>query len=155
MESNNFIDLTPSELIRWCKKRKNEIGLSNLKLSELSNVPIGTIDRLMSGNYCEYKYSSIQPILSILIGYNEQTPLPDINDKKQNDFYYQTIEGYKLIVENKNRIIEGLKKEIEFLRSENLSKESRLEKMYTHLAWLENLVDKIGFKGNINEKDSK
>ena len=68
--------LNPSEIVKWLKERKETLGYSNKKISELTNVPIGTIDRILAGKYTEFKYSSIQPILSVLIGYEEQTPKP-------------------------------------------------------------------------------
>lgn len=95
--------------------KKKALGISNAKLSELSGVPIGTIDRILSGNYNEFKYSSIQPIIVVLIGYHEDTPLPDNKDDKQKE-YYETIEGYKLVIENKNNIISSLQFEIERLQ---------------------------------------
>ena len=55
--------LNPSEIVKWCKERKDTLGYSNKKISELTNVPIGTIDRILAGKYTEFKYSSIQPIL--------------------------------------------------------------------------------------------
>ena len=75
--------LNPSEIVKWLKERKETLGYSNKKISELTNVPIGTIDRILAGKYTEFKYSSIQPILSVLIGYEEQTPKPKTNDKEQ------------------------------------------------------------------------
>lgn len=134
--------LNPSEIVKWCKERKETLGYSNKKISELTNVPIGTIDRILAGKYTEFKYSSIQPILSCLIGYEEQTPKPKTNDKDQANYYYETIEGYKLVVENKNKQIERLQKELEtalnakeYLKKENAEKEE-------HMKWMESLISK-------------
>ena len=134
--------LNPSEIVKWCRERKEALGYSNKKLSELTNVPIGTIDRILAGKYTEFKYSSIQPILSCLIGYEEKTPKPKSNDKDQAKYYYDTIEGYKLVVENKNKQIERLEKELatalsakEYLKKENAEKEE-------HMKWMESLISK-------------
>lgn len=141
--------LNSGELIKWCRERKKTLGLSNQKISELSNVPIGTIDRIMSGNYSEYKYSSIQPILSVLIEFNKDIPEPEPDNAEQPEYYYETIEGYKLIVENKNQIIQQAKselelknKEIAFLKEENKNKKEALDRLQEHLHWMENLIDK-------------
>lgn len=143
MENKYFITLNPSDIVKWCRDRKKSLGLSNQKLADLSGVPIGTIDRIMSGNYTEFKYSSIQPIVSTLLGQNEDTPEPKKENDEQAKYYYETIEGYKLVVENKNREIEILKKElevalvsIEFVRKECANKEE-------HLRWLESMLDDI------------
>ena len=134
--------LNPSEIVKWCRERKEALGYSNKKISELTNVPIGTIDRILAGKYTEFKYSSIQPILSLLIGYEEDTPEPNSKDRDQAKYYYDTIEGYKLVVENKNKQIERLEKELtnalnakEFLKKENEMKEE-------HMKWMESLISK-------------
>ena len=143
MENKYFITLNPSDIVKWCRERKKSLGLSNQKLADLSGVPIGTIDRIMSGNYTEFKYSSIQPIVSTLLGQHETTPIPEENNDEQAKYYYDTIEGYKLVVENKNREIEVLKKELEvalvakdYLKKENECKEQ-------HLKWFETMMDEI------------
>ncbi len=143
-----IMSLNPLEMIAWCKDRKKALGISNLKLSELSGVPLGTIDRIMSGGYTEFRYSTIQPIITVLIGFNNATPEPDENDSEQAKFYYETIEGYKLVVENKNHQIEELErnlailsKEVEFLKKENDAKHVMIEKYHTHIKWLEGLID--------------
>ena len=141
MENKYFITLNPSDIVKWCRERKKSLSLSNQKLADLSGVPIGTIDRIMSGNYTEFKYSSIQPIVSTLLGQHENTPEPKKENDEQAKYYYDTIEGYKLVVENKNREIEVLKKELEiavaakdFLKKENECKEK-------HILWFENMLE--------------
>ena len=119
--------LNPSEIVKWLKERKETLGYSNKKISELTNVPIGTIDRILAGKYTEFKYSSIQPILSVLIGYEEQTPKPKTNDKEQAKYYYETIEGYKLVVENKNKQIENLRRKLKQEYKEELKKYSSIK----------------------------
>ena len=143
MENKYFITLNPSDIVKWCRERKKSLGLSNQRLADLSGVPIGTIDRIMSGNYTEFKYSSIQPIVSTLLGQYENTPEPKKENDEQARYYYETIEGYKLVVENKNREIEVLKKELEvalvakdYLKRENECKEQ-------HLKWFETAFDEI------------
>ena len=143
-ESNSyFITLTPQDIVKWCRERKKSLEYSNQKLADLSGVPIGTIDRIMSGNYTEFKYSSIQPIVSTLLGFKEETPEPKKENDEQAKYYYETIEGYKLVLENKNREIEELKKELEialtakeYLKKENATKEE-------HLKWFETMIDNI------------
>lgn len=150
MIDNNsyFITLTPQDIVKWCRERKKSLELSNQKLADLSGVPIGTIDRIMSGNYTKFKYSSIQPIVATLLGQHEDTPEPKKDNDEQAKYYYDTIEGYKLVVENKNREIEVLKKELEvalvakdYLKKENEAKEQ-------HLKWFEAMLDEIKSQKN-------
>ncbi len=143
-----IMSLNPTDLINWCRNRKLFLGLSNQKLADQSGVPVGTIDRIMAGKYTEFRYSSIQPIVTVLIGLREDTPKPEDADEQQVQSYYDTIEGYKLVVENKNHIIEELKstceqqaREIEYLKQENERKHEAITRQQEHLVWLQHVVD--------------
>lgn len=144
------LSLNPSDLINWCRNRKQFLGLSNQRLAEQSGVPVGTIDRIMAGKYTEFRYSSIQPIVAVLIGIREDTPKPEQADAQQVQDYYDTIEGYKLVVENKNHMIEEMKsafaqlsREIEFLKTENERKHQAIVRQQEHVKWLEGIIDDL------------
>lgn len=140
---SNIISMTPQDIVKWCRERKKSLEYSNQKLANLSGVPIGTIDRIMSGNYTEFKYSSIQPIVATLLGFKEETPEPQKENDKQARYYYDTIEGYKLVLENKNREIENIKKELEqaIIAKEYLKRENAIKE--EHLKWMETVIDDI------------
>lgn len=144
------MSLNPADLIKWCRNRKQFLGLSNQRIAEQSGVPVGTIDRIMAGKYTEFRYSSIQPVVATLIGIREETPKPEIADAQQIQDYYDIIEGYKLVVENKNHVIAELKstceqlaREIEFLKTENERKHQALTQQQEHIHWLEDVVDEF------------
>lgn len=144
------MSLNPTDLINWCRNRKQFLGLSNQKLADQSGIPVGTIDRIMAGKYTEFRYSSIQPIVSVLIGFLEDTPKPETADSQQVQNYYDTIEGYKLVVENKNHVIdelnatcERLKKEIDYLTTENERKHEAITSQQQHTRWLEAIIDDL------------
>ena len=149
-----IMSMVPAEMIKWCKERKALLGISNQKLAELSGVPLGTVDRILSGSYSEFRYSSIQPIVAVLIGINESTPAPEEIQKEiisdEGQYYYDTIEGYRLIVSEKNREIEQLisryeaaAREIKFLQEEIAKKQSNLEAQLENCRWLQSLVDEL------------
>ena len=149
----DIMSLNSGDLIEWMKKRKSEMGLSNAKLADLSGVPEGTIDRIMSKHYTEFRYSSIQPLMAILIGVRESIPEPDPTDNDQNEYYYNTIEGYKLALENKNHQIEELTRfcarqamEIEFLKKEDSDKQKIIDRRAEHEKWLEDIVNELRAK---------
>ena len=149
----HILSLNPSDLINWCRNRKQFLGLSNQRLAEQSGVPVGTIDRIMAGKYTEFRYSSIQPIVAVLIGIREDTPKPDTADAQQVQDYYDMIEGYKLIVENKNHVIDELKntieqlaRNIEYLKTENERKHQAIVRQQEHAKWLEGIVDDLRSK---------
>ena len=141
----NIITLNPSEIVKWCREQKETLGYSNARLAEESGVPIGTIDRIMAGKYTEYKYSSIQPIVACLLGYGEETPEPK-TDSKQAKYYYDTINGYRLVLESKNKEIEQLKKAYDtlYIAKEFLKKEN--EKKEEHLRFLEETISDLRMK---------
>ena len=56
------------ELIKWCDKKQKYLGWSNQKLADESKVPIGTINRIKSGDYADCKFSTIRGMLIALIG---------------------------------------------------------------------------------------
>lgn len=139
---HDIITLNPSEIVKWCRERKASLGYSNAKLAEKSGVPIGTIDRIMAGKYTEYKYSSIQPIVQCLLGYGVDTPKPEDNSD-QSQYYYETINGYQLVVESKNKEIEQLKKAYDtlFIAKEFLKEEN--ERKQKHLEFLESFITNL------------
>lgn len=150
----SIMSMVPGEIIKWCKERKSQLGLSNQKIAELTGVPQGTVDRILSGTYSEFRYSTIQPIVGLLIGINESTPAPEeIKEeikKDEGQYYYDTIEGYRLIVSEKNRQIDQLMsryeaaaREIKFLQAEIEKKQSNLEAQLESCRWLQSLVDEL------------
>lgn len=147
----DILSLNSKDIIDWCNKRKKEMHLSNAKLANATGVPEGTIDRILTGKNLEFRYSTIQPIVRLLIGINESTPI-----NESNDYYADTIDGYKLIVSNKNRIIDEQQRlyklvltEKEYLKKNNEEKQKVIEDLQKHIAWLEKLVD---FKENKTKK---
>lgn len=138
-----ILSLNPRELIEWCNNRKKEKKISNAKLAELTNVPEGTIDRIFTGKNPEFRYSTIQPIVAYLIDIEDETP-----NEAPSEYYVETIDGYKLIIENKNHIIDGLKssydilqKDVEFLRKTNDEKQKIIENHSDHIKWMEKKID--------------
>lgn len=64
----NFVAMPPQELIAWCKERKKHLGLTNAKLAELTNMPQGTVDSVLSNSHPDFKFGTIRPILQVLVG---------------------------------------------------------------------------------------
>ena len=140
----DILSLNSKDLIDWCNSRKKDMHLSNAKLANLTGVPEGTIDRILTGKNLEFRYSTIQPIVKLLIGINEETPTDE-----SSDYYADTIEGYKLIVKNKNQIISEQQRayqmvlqEKDYLKKNNEEKQRLIEKLTDHVCWLETQVDK-------------
>ena len=142
----SLVNLKPDELIDWINTRKKKLSLSNAKLSMLTNVPEGTLDRILTGKNPEFRYSTIQPIIRYLLGYNEVTP-----SNESTDYYTSTIEGYKLAVQNKNNSIsvlrstyKSLTQQVEFLKQLNDEKQRIIDSLTKHIEWLEKNTDVVG-----------
>lgn len=63
----NLMLLPFAELMKWCDKRQKHLEWTIQTLATKSNVPIGTIKRIKSGEE-DCKYSTIRSILIALIG---------------------------------------------------------------------------------------
>ena len=63
----DFMRLSFEELLEWVKERQKSLEWSNQVLSEKSNIPLGTINRVKSGEY-DCRYSTMRSILHALIG---------------------------------------------------------------------------------------
>lgn len=77
----NFVAMSAVELLDWCKRRKQHLGLSRERLAEISGVPIGTINRLLSGTHYDFRYETLRPIIKVLVGGSfdgNPCPTPDI-----------------------------------------------------------------------------
>ena len=139
----DILSLNSKDLIDWCNSRKKQMRISNAKLANLTGVPEGTIDRILTGKNLEFRYSTIQPIVKLLLGINDDTPTDE-----SADYYAETIDGYKLVVKNKNQIIkeqqrmfEITSQEKDWLKRNNEEKQRVIEQLTKHIEWLETLVD--------------
>lgn len=80
-DGGNLIALPAQELIEWCKLRKAHLKISNARIAELSNIPKGTVDRILaSDGTADFRYESIRLIVKALLGGTfEGIPCPDPN----------------------------------------------------------------------------
>ena len=139
----DILSLNSKDIIDWCNARKKQMHISNAKLAMQTNVPEGTIDRILTGKNLEFRYSTIQPIVRFLLGINESTPT-----NETNDYYVESIDGYKLVMQNKNQIIKEQQRayqmvitEKEYLKKNNEEKQKVIEQLQQHIKWLETLID--------------
>lgn len=64
----NLMRLPFPDLIQWCNKRQKHLGWTNQNLADRSSVPVGTINRIKSGDYLDCKYSTIRSVVITLVG---------------------------------------------------------------------------------------
>ena len=63
----NLMALPFPELMAWWKKRQAHIGWTNQMLSDKSNIPVGTIQRIKSGED-DCRYSTMRSVIHALMG---------------------------------------------------------------------------------------
>lgn len=75
--------LPAKELLEWCRNRKDDLNISNARLSEMSGIPKGTIDRIFSSNGTDFRYETIRIIVKALIGW--ETGYGNFPDSRHED----------------------------------------------------------------------
>lgn len=90
------------------KQRKKELGYSNEKLSELSGVPLGTVQKVLAGVTRSPRYETLIALERILKKHTDRIgeALPETSEKRQGDY---TVEDYYLIPkERRVELIDGV-----------------------------------------------
>ena len=90
------------------KQRKKELGYSNEKLSELSGVPLGTVQKVLAGVTKSPRYETLTALEKALKKQTDRIGeiLPEISEKRQGDY---TIEDYYLMPEERRvELIDGV-----------------------------------------------
>lgn len=93
------------------KKRKKELGYTNEKISELSGVPLGTVQKIFAGVTESPRYETLQALEKILRRKNDRLMEPvayygDRVEKRPGD--YTTEDYYSLPVERRAELINGI-----------------------------------------------
>ena len=90
------------------KQRKKELGYSNEKLSELSGVPLGTVQKVLAGVTRSPRYETLIALERVLKKQTDRIgeALPETSEKRQGDY---TVEDYYLIPkERRVELIDGV-----------------------------------------------
>lgn len=105
----NFISMPSHDLWVWCKKRKNQLHMTNAELAELSGTPKGTIDRLFAKDQADFRFETIRSVVCVLVGGEvDDDCCPNQQDHRTNGHETETISN--------------LKEEVDFLKVEIKSK---------------------------------
>lgn len=124
----NLMQLSFADLLKWWDKRQHHIGWTNQKLFEESGIPLGTINRIKSGDYDDCRYYTIRRILVALIG-GVADEFPCKEKMEQNLQRIDALEKQAACaadIENENR---KLLEQISFLRIENERKGKIIDRL--------------------------
>ena len=110
-----------AEIIAQLKVVRVEKGLSYQKIVDMTEeindpVSLSTVKRVFTEDNHTFRWDTIKPIATVVLGVGFETPEPDKSDPNQPQLYYNEIEALKAIVEAKGDMIAAKDRSIEFLR---------------------------------------
>lgn len=110
-----------TEIIAQLKIVRVEKGLSYQKITDMTEeigdpVSLSTVKRVFTDEKHSFRWDTIRPIATVVLGVGFETPEPDKKDPNQPQLYYNEIEALKAIVEAKGEMIATKDRSIEFLR---------------------------------------
>mgnify|MGYP004651837569 CR=1 FL=1 len=60
-------ELSPEDIRDWCARRKTALALTNQNIADAANISRRTVERFFSSNIQDFRFSSVQPILLVLL----------------------------------------------------------------------------------------
>ena len=67
----DFMTLGTEELVDWLKDRYEWLsatqGATHQSLADAANMPKGTVDRILAGKYRDFRWSTIQPLIAVML----------------------------------------------------------------------------------------
>lgn len=108
------------EIVEQLKAVKAEKEYSYQKIATLTEemgdpVSLSTIKRVFTEDARKFRWDTIRPIATVLLGVGFETPAPEKTDP---NLYYAEIEAFKSLVEAKGEMIADKDKSIAFLREQ-------------------------------------
>lgn len=112
-----------TEIITQLKAVKKEKGYSYQRIADMTEeigdpVSLSTVRRVFTEDAHTFRWDTIKPIATVLLGVGFETPKPDSNDPEQGERYYAVIEGLKAVVEAKGELISSKDRSIDYLKVE-------------------------------------
>lgn len=110
-----------AEIIVQLKVVRVEKGLSYQKIVDMTEkigdpVSISTVRRVFTDDKHTFRWDTIRPIATVVLGVGFETPEPDKSNPDQPQLYYSEIEAFKAIMEAKGEMIASKDRAIEYLR---------------------------------------
>ena len=112
-----------AEIIAQLKVVRAEKELSYQKITDMTEeigdpVSISTVKRVFTDDKHTFRWDTIRPIATVVLGVGFETPEPDKKDPNQPQLYYAEIEALKALVEAKGEMIDTKDRSIEFLQKQ-------------------------------------
>lgn len=112
-----------AEIIAQLKIVRVEKELSYQKIADMTEeigdpISLSTVKRVFTDDKHTFRWDTIKPIATVVLGVGFETPEPDKSDPNQPQLYYNEIEAFKAIVEAKAEMIAAKDRSIEFLQKQ-------------------------------------
>lgn len=112
-----------AEIIAQLKIVRAEKELSYQKIHDMTEeindpVSLSTIKRVFTDDKHAFRWDTIRPIATVVLGVGFETPEPDKSDPNQPQLYYAEIEALKALVEAKAEMIATKDVSIDFLKKQ-------------------------------------
>ena len=111
------------EIVTRLKAVRAEKGFSYQKIADMTEdigeaVSLSTVKRVFADSGKGFRWATIKPIATVVLGVGFETPEPDHKDPNQPQVYYAEIEALKTLVEAKGEMIEEKDRTIDLLRTQ-------------------------------------
>lgn len=112
-----------AEIIAQLKVVRVEKGLSYQKITDMTEeigdpISLSTVKRVFTDEKHSFRWDTIKPIATVVLGVGFETPEPDKKDPTQPQMYYAEIEALKALVEAKGEMIAAKDSNIDFLHKQ-------------------------------------
>ena len=112
-----------AEIIAQLKVVRAEKELSYQKITDMteeigSPISLSTVKRVFTDDSHTFRWDTIKPIATVVLGVGFETPEPDKKDPNQPQLYYAEIEALKALVEAKGEMIAAKEQSIDILQKQ-------------------------------------
>lgn len=112
-----------AEIIAQLKIVRVEKGYSYQKITDMTEeigdpISLSTVKRVFTDEKHSFRWDTIKPIATVVLGVGFETPEPDKKDPHQPQLYYAEIEALKALVEAKGEMIATKDRSIDFLQKQ-------------------------------------
>lgn len=109
------------EIVTRLRDVRVEKGYSYQKIADMTEeigeaVSLSTIKRVFADSGRGFRWATIKPIATVVLGVGFETPEPDEKVENQPQMYYAEIEALKALVEAKGEMVAEKIKTIDYLR---------------------------------------
>lgn len=110
-----------AEIIAQLKIVRVEKGLSYQKIADMTEeigdpISLSTVKRVFTDDKHSFRWDTIRPIATVVLGVGFETPEPNKSDPNQPQLYYSEIEALKALVEAKGEMIASKDRSLDFLQ---------------------------------------